>query len=81
MKNENENEIMDMVKNYLEQYNFPKTGKVRVKRNANGCSVKIGNKAFASCVPTVWDCISDVERLGELGYSIEHAMADIEALS
>ena len=78
---QNEKEIREMVKNYLEQYNFPKTGKVRVKRNANGCSVKIGNKAFSSHVPTVWDCVSDVERLGTLGYSIEQAMADIEALS
>ena len=78
---QNEKEIMEMVKNYLEQYNFPKTGKVRVRFSAYGYSVKIGNKAFSSHVPYVWDCISDVERLGTLGYSIEQAMADIEALS
>jgi len=74
----NHEEIIEMAKNYLEQYNFPKTGKVRIKRNANGCSVKIGNKAFSSCNPDIWDCLADVETLETLGYDVATAKQDYE---
>ena len=78
---QNEKEIMEMAEAYLVSGNFSKTATVRVKFSAYGYSVKIGNKAFQNHIPSVWNCISDVERLGILGYSIEQAMADIEALS
>ncbi len=78
---QNEKEIMEMAEAYLISGNFSKTATVRVKFTAYGYAVRIGTKSFRNNVPNVWDCISDVERLGELGYSIEQAMADIEALS
>jgi len=77
---QNEKEIMEMIEAYLVSGNFSKTATVRVRFTASGYSLKIGTKSFSSHVPHVWDCISDVERLGTLGYSIEQAMADIEAL-
>jgi len=76
---ENE-EIMRMIESRLVSGNFSRTATVRVKSSACGYSVKIGAKAFASHVLHVWDCISDVEGLGTIGYNIEQAMADIEAL-
>lgn len=78
---QNEKEIMEMAEAYLVSGNFSRTATVRVKSSAYGYSVKIGSKAFANHIPHVWDCISNVERLGLLGYNVEQANADIEALS
>jgi hypothetical protein len=78
---QNEKEIMEMAEAYLVSGNFSRTAKVRVKFSAYGYSVKIGTKAFLNHVPHICDCISDVERLGLLGYNVEQANVDIEALS
>jgi len=78
---QNEKEIMDMAEAYLVSGNFSRTATVRVKFSAYGYSVKIGSKAFSNHLPNIWDCISDVEILGLLGYDVEQAKKDIEALS
>ena len=76
-----EKESMEMAKAYLVAGHFSKSAKVRVRSSACGYSVKIGSKAFSNHLPEIWLCASDVEKLGKLGYNIEQAMKDIEALS
>ena len=76
-----ETEMMEMAKARLIAGNYSKSATVRVQSSACGYSVKIGTKAFSNHLPELWFCISDVEKLEKLGYNVEQARKDIEALN